>query len=116
MLARKNRFHGHSGVRRVYRYGKPARTAMLSVHALVNDKVKTTKVAVVVSRKVHKSAVKRNRIRRRIYEVVRGRLPAMSYPAEVVITVYKPELAVVPSDELEHLVTQALKKARLIQK
>lgn len=113
MLARKNRFHGHSGVRRVYRQGKPTRTAFFSLHALRNDRVKQTRVAIVVSRKVHKSAVKRNRIRRRIYELVRAQLPTINTPTEIVITVYKPELAEIPADQMSDAVTELLKKARL---
>lgn len=114
MLARKNRFHGHSGVRRVYRLGKSVRTSFFSLHTLQNDRVKSTKVAVVVSRKVHKSAVKRNRIRRRIYEQMRHRISDLATPTEIVITVYKPELATMRADEIEKAVEQIVKKARLL--
>lgn len=68
----------------------------------------------MVSRKVHKSAVKRNRIRRRIYELVRHQLPNIKSPVEIVITVYKPELAELPAAEVERAVNDLLKKSRLI--
>lgn len=114
MLARKNRFHGHSAVRRVYRLGKPTRTAVLSLHALRNDHVKATKFAVVVSKKVHKSAVKRNRIRRRVYEVIRQNLSLIQTPTEVVVTVYSPDLADLPAEELKKAVDQIIKKSRIL--
>src|SRR5688572_15761003 len=100
MLARLNRFHGHGTVRRVYRTGRPFRTGPLSMHVQTGERVKTTKVAVVVSRKIHKSAVKRNRIRRRVYEALRHHLDSFKQPAEIVITIYQPELATDPSDKI----------------
>lgn len=112
MLSRINRFHGHNGVRRVYRLGRPVRTNMATLHVLQNEKVRRTKVAIVVSRKVHKSAVKRNRIRRRLYELMRSQLPTVHTPTEFVVTVYSPELADMPFDQLEELVTQLLQKSK----
>jgi ribonuclease P protein component len=113
MLSRLNRFHGHGGVRRVYRLGKPARTNLATLHTLRGDKVKRTKVAVVVSRKVDKSAVRRNRIRRRVYEVVRRELPAIKAPTELVFTIYSPELATMPPDNLKKLLDELLDKAKV---
>jgi len=45
-------------------------------------------LAVVVSRKVHKSAVARNRMRRRLYEAVRQMEGSITQPHDVVITVF----------------------------
>ena len=111
MLARLNRFHGHGSVRRVYRLGRPTRTELFSLHALKGEKVRASKAAIVVSRKVHKSAVKRNRIRRRIYEIVRLRLPKFAVPTEIVITVYRPDITDMPAKELETAVDELLKRA-----
>lgn len=113
MLSRLNRFHGHGSVRRVYRLGKPVRTPMATLHVLKNEKVKRTKVAVVVSRKVDKSAVKRNRIRRRVYELVRAELPRITEPAELVFTIYSAELAEMPADKLQRLVHDIIQKAKI---
>ncbi len=114
MLARVNRFHGHGSVRRVYRLGRPVRSGLFNLHVLKNERVKTTRVAVVVSRKVHKSAVKRNRIRRRIYERIRNNLPRFKTPAELVVTIYSSDIATMPAGDVDKIVVQALKKARLI--
>ncbi len=113
MLGRTNRFHGHGTVRRVYRLGRPTRTGLATLHVLRGDKVRHTRAAVVVSRKVDKSAVRRNRIRRRVYELVRAELPRISPPAELVITVYSADLATMPSAELQELIKTLFKKARL---
>ena len=114
MLSVKNRFHGHSAVRRVYRIGRQTRGQLFSTHVNKGDKVRYTKVAVVVSKKVHKSAVKRNRIRRRIYECMRYRLDNIATSAEIVITVYKLEVIDLPHDQMVKSVDEILKKAGLI--
>lgn len=67
MINRKHRFRGHNSVQKVK--AKPTRGQGFSVYAKKTSR--PWRAAVVVSKKVHKSAVKRNRIRRRIYEVIR---------------------------------------------
>lgn len=85
------------------------------MHVLVGDKIDRAKFAVVVSRKVHKSAVKRNRIRRRIYENIRPRLASLR-PAEVVLTVYQAEVLDMSADELNTAIDQLIQKSRLQSK
>ena len=70
MLNRKFRFHSRGGVRYVYQKGKTIRKPKMSL-VFVDNERGFTRVAVVVSKKVEKTAVKRNKIRRRIYEIVR---------------------------------------------
>lgn len=101
-------------MRRVYRQARPVRSGLFSLHVLNNDRIKSTRVAVVVSRKVHKSAVKRNRIRRRVYEVIRLNMADFKFKAEIVITAYQPEIAELSSDELSKELTGLLKKSGLL--
>lgn len=62
-------------------------------------------LAVVVSRKVNKSAVVRNRIRRRLYE--QFRLIAKDKPAkmkyDIVLSVYEDKLTTMPAAELRQV-------------
>lgn len=67
MISRTHRFRGHGSVQKVR--SKPARGPGFSVYAQQTQR--PWRAAVVVSKKIHKSAVVRNRIRRRIYEIVR---------------------------------------------
>lgn len=113
MLSVKNRFHGHNTVRRVYRLGNRYGSSLLSVHSNKGDKVRKTRVAVVVSKKVHKSAVQRNRIRRRLYEVIRLRLDKIKAPVELVVTVYRPDVADVSFVSLEETIDDLFEKAEL---
>jgi ribonuclease P protein component len=113
MLARNYRFHGLGSLNFVYRQGKTVRSQSLSLRYALNNRRQTYRVAVVVSRKVHKSAVVRNRIRRRIYEAVRLELPSTVPPYDLVFTAFSDMLVAMPSSELRQLVTSLLKKAGL---
>ncbi len=113
MLSVKNRFHGHGSVRRVYRTGYSIRGQLFSIHVNKSEKVRRTRAAVVVSKKIYKSAVKRNRIRRRIYECIRHRLDNIKTPAEIIVTVYQPEILDIPHDQLASSIDEAFKKAHL---
>jgi ribonuclease P protein component len=114
MLSRRHRFHGHNSVRRVYKDGRSVRTALAGIHVLRGERLRTSKIAIVVSRKVDKSAVRRNRIRRRLYEFCRKQEPNINPPAEVVITVYQSELGALPPERLEAELNELFKKAKLI--
>lgn len=114
MLAKPFRFHGHQSVRRIYRRGRSVRGSLGSLHVYSDANRLQTKAAVVVSRKVSKSAVVRNRIRRRIYEQVRLTLPELAHPAELVFTVYLAEAATMPPAQLAQEVSKLLKHAKLL--
>lgn len=86
----------------------------MSMHVVQDGRTKHSRVAVVVSKKIHKSAVKRNRIRRRIYENIRPRLDAWKSPSEVVITVYQADLADMPQSELAQAIDDLLRRGKLL--
>jgi ribonuclease P protein component len=70
------------------------------------------RLAVVVIRKVHKSAVVRNRIRRRVFEAVRTLKKAdkNNWPYDIVITVYDETAADMPEEKLATNVKKLLAK------
>jgi ribonuclease P protein component len=109
MISRKYRFSGQNGLRFVYRKGESIRTKHCAAKYVVNSRRETWRVSVVVSKKVAKSAPLRNRIRRRLYEQVRLQAPQYLTNHDVVITVFDPELALIPSEELSQLVKRILK-------
>lgn len=71
MLAQKNRFHGQRSIRKVFHVGTFVRGRSISLKYTKRSNNSPSKAAVVVSKKVFKSAVKRNRVRRRVYDIVR---------------------------------------------
>lgn len=75
----------------------------MSIKYSHNDRRSNYRLAVVVSKKVHKSAVTRNRIRRRIYEAVRQNPPVGGL--DIVLTVFSDAVAELSSTELTKQVT-----------
>lgn len=116
MISKQHRFHGLGSLRPVYRHGKTVRGSSVSLRYQLNRRRATYRAAVVVSRKVHKSAVKRNLIRRRIYEIIRSWEERISQPYEFVITVFSDQLIDWPSDKLRREITGLAKRAGIIDK
>lgn len=100
MLAQKNRFHGHSSLKYVYRNGDAARSRLFVVKAVKNARRTEPRCSVVVSKKVLKSAVGRNRIRRRIYHILHAELDRLSEPYDIVVIVYSSEVRFLPFGEV----------------
>lgn len=111
MIPYKNRFHGLNGLRFVYAKGKTVRSQLLALKFVDNPRHKDYKLAVVVSKKVNKSAVKRNRIRRRLYEIVRQNQQLISQPLDLVLTVYSDDILKISPKELEETVVKLLMQA-----
>jgi ribonuclease P protein component len=88
---------------------------MLSLRVLANDRRSNFRVAVVVSRKVNKSAVARNRLRRRLYEQVRLRAADIK-AYDLVFTVFSDQLEALSPTELQKLVTDLLQRANVLTK
>ncbi len=116
MISFKHRFHGHNGLRFVYAHGKTLRSNFISLRFVENSKNSGYRAAVIVSKKVSKSAVVRNRIRRRIYEVIRKTSSEFVYPVDLVITVFHEDLATVDIKELEKEIHKLLLQAKIINK
>jgi ribonuclease P protein component len=110
VLRRSNRFHGYNSLRSVYQTGQTVRGSLLSLRYAPGKRAEF-RCAVVVSRKVARSAVVRGRIRRRIFEQVR--LQAIDQPYDLVWTAFSDQLATLPAAELKTLVGEMLAKAGL---
>lgn len=115
MINRKHRFHGRGSLRFVYQRGKTLRGAYGTLKYVHNTRRKEYRLAVVVSRKVNKSAVVRNRIRRRLYEAVRLYETDISAPYDIVFTAFSDHLAEMPWDELQERVHDKLEEAGIIR-
>ncbi|MBQ3326060.1 ribonuclease P protein component [Candidatus Saccharibacteria bacterium] len=112
MLSKKYRFHSRGGVRFTYKHGKTIRGAVISL--VYNDNSKGfTRFAVVVSKKVEKTAVGRNRIRRRMYEAIRlitkdnDRFSKRDY----IFVVYKKDVLTMDFEELKIAVNSLLEQS-----
>src|SRR5690348_10401184 len=102
MISRKRRFHGHGSLKHVYQNGKSVRGPLFAIKSLPNPKRDTYRLAVVVSRKINKSAVARNRIRRRLYEAVRQLEADIISPHDIVLTVFHDNVLEEPAEKLNN--------------
>ena len=87
MLQQCNRFHGHGSLKFVYKNGQAVRSSIATIKYVKNPYRNHSRFAVVVSKKVLKSAVRRNRIRRRVYEIIRLELPNMKNDQDVAVII-----------------------------
>ena len=110
MLGRRHRFHGYGAVRRLYDHSTVVRGPLLQLRYRNNNAERPYRVAVVVSRKVHKSAVVRNRIRRRIYELIRINDQTVPAGCDIVVSVYSDAVAELPAAKLQQSVIDMLQK------
>lgn len=113
MLSILYRFHGHGSLRYVYKNGQTIRSRLVTMKYTKNPRRHRARFAVVVSKKVLKSAVGRNRIRRRIYEVIRQELPTLTSPYDIVLMVFSSEVINLPADELSETIRQLFRQAGL---
>jgi ribonuclease P protein component len=111
MLSRAHRFHGLGSLNFVYRNGQTVRSGGLSLKFVRHPKRRTYRVAVVISRKVQKSAVVRNRLRRQIYELVRAYQPDITEPYDLVFSVFNEGLATAEGSKLKRVVDELIGKA-----
>ncbi|MFZ1250265.1 MAG: ribonuclease P protein component [Candidatus Microsaccharimonas sp.] len=113
MISSLFRFHGHNSLRYVYSKGKAVRTQLFTVKYVHNSHRSNPRFSVVVSKKVIKSAVGRNRIRRRLYEYIRTHIEQLDGVYDVVIICTSSELRTLPYGQIIEQLDQLFTKANL---
>ncbi len=111
MLSVTHRFHGYNSLQGVYKRGRSVRGPLLSLRFAQRDSRRPYRVAVVVSRQVNKSAVVRNRIRRRVYEIVRQSDSMITPGTDLVFTVFSDKTAELEAAKLQATIAELLQKA-----
>lgn len=112
MLAKKHRFYGQGAIRYINRKGTSVRASIFTIKYVPNKRPNSYRVAVVVSKKVTKSAPKRNRIRRRIYEIIRTQATSYINGYDVVIIVFNDRPVAMPHDELSESIREVLSQVQ----
>ncbi len=110
MLAQQNRFHGRNSIRRIFARGTTLRGRYMMIRFAPHNPKYPSRVAVVVSKKVFKSAVKRNRIRRRVYNIVRHSISEQILTADVVFTIFSGDVLMLPQEELVAEITGLIER------
>lgn len=114
MLSRDYRFHGRKSLNAVYKYGENFNFNNVSLRRLSRKPGHKTRVAVVVSKKVNKSAVVRNRIRRRTYETIRLNKDNIRPSVDIVINIYNEKVALMEFSELNEIIDELLNRSGLL--
>ena len=96
----------------MYQKGKTIRKPNMSLVFLKNER-HFTRFAVVVSKKVVKSAVKRNRIRRRVYEALRLNLDLIPKEYDYIFVIFSKEVLALPFSELEKQLGELVAEAKV---
>lgn len=107
------RFHGHNSLRYVYANGKAQRSQLFTVKYVQNSRRTHPRFSVVVSKKVIKSAVGRNRIRRRLYEYLRLNTERLNGVYDIVVICTSSEIRTMPWLELCEALNGLFEKADL---
>jgi ribonuclease P protein component len=113
MFDKSHRFHGLNSLSFAYKRGQIVRGGQLTLRYTTNPRRQTFRVAVVVSKKVDKSAVVRNRIRRRVYEAARLETRNLQAPYDLIFSVFDAQLATNDATELRKQVAVLLRRAGL---
>ena len=105
MINSRNRFKGHKSLNYLFARGQNLRglpSSTLRVRHIANHRRHHYRLAIIVSKKVNKKAVVRNRIRRRLYEFFRCHLGDLQQ-VDLAVIVYSDSLATMPATELSRI-------------
>jgi ribonuclease P protein component len=114
MLARQFRLRKPREIDRVYAKGNYGGAKTLHVKTLAT-KLPDSRAAIVVGKKVSKQAVVRNRIRRRVSELMARQIGQLAASYDIVVYV-RADLAEVPVAAIAADLTAALTKAGVLER
>ena len=96
----------------MYQHGKTVRKPQMSLVFVENGRG-FTRVSVVVSKKVAKLAVTRNRIRRRVYEAIRVNFEYLPKKTDYIFVVYSKKILELPFSQLEKLLGELVEESKV---
>lgn len=111
MIPVKLRFHGHGSLRFLHKNANTYRSRYFAVKVIANPHRKHSRFAAIVSKKTHKSAVGRNRIRRRVYEILRLESTKLNGIYDVAVIVTSGEVLTADHAELTQSLQSLLAQA-----
>ncbi len=114
MLNSKFRFHSRGGVKYVYAHGKTIRHAKISLVHCQNTRG-FQRFSVVVSKKIDKRAVVRNRIRRRVYEAIRLYKKEQNFniPKDFIFVIYNKDYTNCPFQDIQKQIASLIRESMI---
>ena len=109
MLPFKNRLKKEKDFQQVFNKGRFINSDLISVRFLGNS-TDDTRVGFIVSKKVSKKAVLRNRVKRKLREVMRANMEKIKGGFDIIITAKSIEL-----EKIDKTLEELLKRSNLIK-
>ncbi len=113
MLSKKNRLRKNKDFIKILSKGRRINEQALLLIILKND-LKETRVGLIISKKISKKAVVRNKIKRRIYNLIRKKLSEIKSGFDLLI-ITKPEIKEKKFFEINEIIDRVLKKGGVIK-
>jgi ribonuclease P protein component len=113
MLSKSNRLNIKTAFPKVRGSGKKIHHPLLSLYFLFDSEITEPKLNVITSKKVAKSAVKRNRIRRLIHTVLQQNIDQLKPNTKSIFLVHK-DFSNQKVEQISPLILELLKSAKLI--
>jgi len=113
MLAKTNRLTKDKDFNNVFKKGRSSFDKLIGIKA-VPDQQENSRFGILVSSKISKKAVERNKIKRQIREIIRLQLDKIKSGYDIVI-ITLPEILGKNYQEIEQSVDRNLQKLKLIK-
>ena len=113
MLSKAHRLHKEKDFKKTFQKGRSFFTKALGVKVLKNN-LKTSRFGIVVSTKISKKAVVRNKVKRQIREVLRSQLDKVK-PGYDVVIITLPAIIDKEYVDIEKDLKSAFKKLNIIE-
>ena len=112
MLARENRLQKKKDFERVFKQGKGVRAGFLFLKVIKNN-LESSRFGFIVSQKISKKAVIRNKIKRRLRAIIREKIPELKKGLDVAIIV-QPGIEKESFQSLEENIAKIFFKASIL--
>ncbi len=112
MLAKINRLKKNKDIQKVFEKGRIFKQDLLILKILSND-LNESRFTFVVSKKFSKKAVTRNKIKRKLREIVYLNLKKIQKGVDVII-IASPGLELKDFKEIKEMISKLFKKAKII--
>lgn len=113
MLPKEHRLRRNRDFNRVFKKGKSFFVQEIGIKSLPNN-LEVTKIGIVVSTKLTKKAVERNRLKRQLREVIRHALPEIREGFDLMI-ITRPGILGKSYREIDEVVRKILGRLRLLK-
>lgn len=111
MLSREYKLKKDNDFKKVFEKGKFYRNDFIKIRFLKNN-LGITRFGIVISSKISKKAVSRNRVRRRLEEIIRIRLDQIRSGFDIVV-LFEPEVIGKNYKQIEEVFVNLIEKAKL---